>query len=48
MIYVARFDFTDVSQEGIISVLDPNSGEVDHEIILPGCSEITGLLFQKS
>jgi len=48
LIYVARFDFTDVSSEGVISVLQPETGEVDHEIIIPGCSEITGLVFLKS
>jgi len=48
MIYVAWFDFKDVSIDGLISVLNPDNGEVDHEIIIPGCSEITGLLFSKS
>ena len=45
-LYVARYDFTDVSSNGIISVLDP-SGECDEELIVSECSEITGLFFSK-
>ena len=45
-LYVARYDFTDVSSNGIISVLDP-SGECDEELIVAECSEITGLFFSK-
>ena len=48
MIYVARFDFKEVAQDGLISVLNPDSGEVDHELIVPNASEITGLFFSKS
>jgi len=48
MIYVARFDFADVSEEGLITVLNPESGEVDHELVINGCSELTGLYFSKT
>ena len=47
MIYVARFDFQECSEDGIISVINPNTGEVDHELLIQGCSEITGLHFAK-
>ena len=45
-LYVARYDFTEASSNGIISVLD-SSGECDEELIVSECSEITGLFFSK-
>ncbi len=47
MIYVARFDFHGVSEDGLISILDPQTGEIDHELAVTGCSELTGLYFSK-
>lgn len=47
LLYVARFDFSDVNPDGLITVLNP-SGEVDHELVLPGCAELTGLFFSKT
>ena len=46
-LYVARYDFTDVAKEGIITVLNEN-GDVENELMLPGCPEITGLYFSKT
>jgi len=46
LLYVARFDFTDFSQDGLISVLN-SSGEVLHELTIANCPEITGLYFSK-
>ena len=37
-----------MSTEGLISILNPENGEIDHEIVIPGCSELTGLMFSKS
>lgn len=44
---MARFDFTECSKNGIISVLSAESGEVEEELLVQDCSEITGLYFSK-
>jgi sugar lactone lactonase YvrE len=46
LLYVARFDFTDFSQDGLISVLNA-SGEIVSELTIANCPEITGLYFSK-
>ena len=46
LIYVARFDFTECSKDGIISILSEN-GELTEELLVNDCSEITGLFFSK-
>jgi len=45
-IYAARYDFTEVSKNGLITVLS-ETGEVDEELLVADCSEITGLFFSK-
>jgi sugar lactone lactonase YvrE len=45
-IYVARYDFSEVSKNGIISVLS-ETGDLDEELLVNDCSEITGLFFSK-
>lgn len=45
-VYAARFDFTEVSKNGIITVLNTD-GEVDEELVVHDCPEITGLYFSK-
>jgi len=46
-LYVARYDFTEVCESGLISILN-ESGEIINELLLPGCPEITGLYFSKT
>jgi len=46
LIYVARFDFTECSKDGIISILS-ETGELTEELLVNDCSEITGLFFSK-
>jgi hypothetical protein len=41
---VARFDFAECNRNGIISVLNEN-GEVESEMLVAECPEITGLHF---
>ena len=45
-IYVARYDFTEVNKNGLISVLG-ETGDVDEELLVQDCAEITGLYFSK-
>ena len=45
-LYVARFDFAECSRNGIISVLN-ESGEIETEMVVNECPEITGLYFSK-
>lgn len=45
-LYVARYDFHECSKNGIISVLNEN-GEVESELLVQECPEITGLFFSK-
>ena len=43
---MARFDFTEADKNGIISILD-ESGEVEENLIVNDCAELTGLFFSK-
>ena len=43
---MARFEFGNLSDEGIIDVLRP-TGELLQTISIPNCPEITGLTFSK-
>ena len=45
-LYAARFDFTECSKNGIISVITPE-GVVEEELQVSDCPEITGLFFSK-
>ena len=45
-LYVARYDFSEINKNGLISVLS-DTGEVDEELMVTDCSEITGLFFSK-
>jgi hypothetical protein len=45
-LYVARYDFSETSNKGVISVLNEH-GEARNELTLNECSEITGLYFSK-
>jgi len=45
-LYVARYDFTESSKNGLISVLN-SDGVVEEELQVSECPEITGLYFSK-
>lgn len=45
-LYVARYDFQECSKNGLISILN-ESGEIEEELLVQECSEITGLFFSK-
>ena len=45
-LYAARFDFVEASANGIISVITPD-GEVEEELVVNECPDITGLFFSK-
>lgn len=45
-LYCARYDFYECSKVGIISVLNEN-GDVESELVIQECPEITGLYFSK-
>ena len=45
-LFVARYDFTDCSKHGLISVLNQD-GVVEEELQVQDCPEITGLFFSK-
>lgn len=45
-VYAARFEFLEVNNNGIISVISPE-GEVEEELLINDCPEITGLFFSK-
>lgn len=45
-LYVARYDFSEINKNGLITVLS-DTGEVDEELLVQDCSEITGLFFSK-
>ena len=45
-LYVARYDFTEAEKNGLISILS-ETGEVEEELIVAECSELTGLFFSK-
>lgn len=46
-IYCARFDFKENTKNGLISVLNCETGMVDEELMLADCAELTGLFFSK-
>lgn len=46
LIYIARFDFAHITDQGVITVLN-EKGEIEDEIILPKLPEITGLFLSK-
>ena len=39
-------DFSEINKNGLITVLS-DTGEVDEELLVQDCSEITGLFFSK-
>jgi len=43
---VARYDFTEAEKNGLISILS-ETGEVEEELIVQECAELTGLFFSK-
>ena len=45
-LFVARFDFTECSKNGLISVLN-SEGVIEEELQVSECPEITGLYFSK-
>mmetsp|Transcript_7103 Transcript_7103/g.11976 ORF Transcript_7103/g.11976 Transcript_7103/m.11976 type:complete len:119 (-) Transcript_7103:61-417(-) len=45
-LFVARYDFTESSKNGVISVLN-HDGVVEEELQVNDCPEITGLFFSK-
>lgn len=45
-LFVARFDFTECSKHGLISILNQD-GTVEEELTVHECPEITGLFFSK-
>ena len=45
-LYVARYDFTEASKNGLISILS-ESGEPEEDLVVHDCPEITGLFFSK-
>eukprot|EP00347_Sterkiella_histriomuscorum_P002308 403368657 len=45
-LYVARYDFNECSKNGVISILNEN-GELESELMVQDCPEITGLYFSK-
>ncbi len=45
-LYVARYDFNECSKAGAIAVLNEN-GELEEEMMVQECPEITGLYFSK-
>jgi len=45
-LFVARFDFTDCSKNGVISILNPE-GVIEEDLTINECPELTGLYFSK-
>lgn len=45
-LFVARFDFTECSKHGVISIINPE-GQVEEELQVSDCPEITGLFFSR-
>jgi hypothetical protein len=45
-LYVARYDFTECSKHGVISIIKED-GTLDEELQVSDCPEITGLYFSK-
>jgi sugar lactone lactonase YvrE len=46
LLYVARYEFQQVSEEGVISVIN-HKGNVINNITIPGCPEISGMTFSR-
>ena len=46
-LYVARYDFAECNKNCLISVLNGESGQIENELVVQDCSEITGLFFSK-
>lgn len=46
-LYVARYDFSECNKNGLISVLNGESGQIENELSVQDCSEITGLFFSR-
>lgn len=45
-LYVARYDFTEANNNGLISILS-DSGELEEDLLVHDCAELTGLFFSK-
>lgn len=45
-LYVARYDFTECSKNGVIAILN-SEGVLEEELHVAECPEITGLFFSK-
>lgn len=43
---MARFDFSEADKNGVISILD-ESGELEENLLVNDCAELTGLFFSK-
>ena len=46
-LYVARYDFSECSKNGIISILNSETGTCESELSVQDASEITGLFFSR-
>ena len=46
-LYVARYDFSECSKNGIISILNSETGACESELSVQDASEITGLFFSR-
>lgn len=46
-LYVARYDFSECSKNGVISILNSESGQIESELTVQDASEITGLFFSR-
>lgn len=46
-LYVARYDFSECSKNGIISILNSETGLCESELSVQDASEITGLFFSR-
>ncbi|EGR27644.1 strictosidine synthase, putative [Ichthyophthirius multifiliis] len=47
LLYVGRFEFSQLSDEGLISVVNTSNGQIVENITLVGSPEISGLTFSK-
>ena len=43
---MARYDFTETNNNGLISILS-ESGELEEDLVVQDCAELTGLFFSK-
>ena len=46
-LYVARYDFSECSKNGLISILNSETGQIESELSVQDASEITGLFFSR-